>query len=89
MIVHEAASAFVAIIDGAKAAVQLLAGLAAIVLCALPLCVGPGVRATRKGLRARLSHEQPHPAPEPQPAPKRRPVPPWAHNEPYDYEDAA
>lgn len=89
MTVHDAAVAFVAVYDGAKAAVQLLAGLAAIVLCALPLCVGPGVRAARKGLRGRLSHEQPLPAPEPQPAPKRRPVPSWAHTEPYDYKDAA
>lgn len=89
MIVHDAAVAVTAVIAAAVAMVQLAAGLAAIVLCALPLCVGPGVRAARRGLRARLSREQPQPAPEPQPAPQRRPMPSWAHTEPYDHEDAA
>ena len=39
----------------------------------------------RAGLRGELPPQAP---PEPQ-ARKRRPVPSWAHNEPYDYDEAA
>jgi hypothetical protein len=48
VIVHDAASAFVALIHAVFAWAAVLAGVAAMVLCAVPLCVAPGVRAVRK-----------------------------------------
>ncbi|REE62156.1 hypothetical protein BX257_4769 [Streptomyces sp. 3212.3] len=48
MIVHDAAAAFTAIIDGAVAWVQIFAGAAAITLCALAPLFAPGVKATAR-----------------------------------------
>jgi hypothetical protein len=89
VIVHDAATAFLTVINAALAWVQVLAGAAAIVLCAIPLCVAPGAKAARSLLNARMSAEHASRAPEVHPRPKRRPVPSWAHTEPYDYEEAA
>lgn len=80
--VHDMAAVFVVVVAAAFAWVQVLAGVAAMVLCAVPLCVAPGVRAARSRLGARVTAEQPTQAPEPQPAYKRRSVPSWAHTEP-------
>jgi hypothetical protein len=90
VILHDAATAFITVIDTALLWVQVLAGAAAMVLCALPLCVAPGVKAARRALDARRSAEHAPQAPaEPTSAVKRRPVPSWAHTEPYDYNEAA
>lgn len=97
MIVHDAAVAVTAVIAAAVAWVQVLAGLAAIVLCALPLCVGPGVRAVRArrgrqtaaGTPQGSSGDSSDAATTPSPARGRtaRPVPSWAHTD--DIEEAA
>lgn len=89
MILHDAATLFVTVIDRAVLTVQLLAFVACVaVLAAAPL-VAPGVKASRRRLYARLAAEHAPQAPRPQPGPKRRPVPSWAHTEPYDYDEAA
>lgn len=89
MLIHDAASAFVAVITAAPAWVQVLAGFAAMVLCAVPLCIAPGVKAARSRLRARLTASHASQAPEPHPSPKRRPVPSWARTDPRRYDNAA
>ncbi|MGW1158444.1 hypothetical protein ACWD5Q_06625 [Streptomyces sp. NPDC002513] len=88
MIVHDAAEAFTDLIAAAVAWVQILAGLAAIVLCALPLCVAPAVRAARRAVarpswaRGRILARI---------IARRTRTTPWAHTQPLDrdYEEAA
>lgn len=99
VIVHDAATAFVAVIHAARLWVQLLAGFAAMVLCALPLCIAPSVKAWRgrrgpqegrgasQGLTrgSRVAEDAPKP-------PQRRtarPTPSWAHTDHHDTREAA
>lgn len=96
MLIHEAAVAFVAVIDAALLWVQALAGASAFVFCVVAFVAfgsgpfaGSAVEAARSRLRARLTASRVSQAPEPHPSPKRRSVPSWAHTEPYDYDEAA
>ena len=96
MIVHDAASAFVAVIHAATALVQVLAGFAAMVLCALPLCIAPSVKAWRSRRGPQAGRGAPQTAScdsrvaehAPKPSQRRtgRPAPSWARTEPHDYE---
>lgn len=96
MIVHDAAVAFVALITAAVAWVQVLAGFAAMVLCAVPLCIAPSVKAFRARRGPQEGRGAPHGpsrgtrvaehAPKPPQRRSGRPVPSWAHTEPHDYE---
>lgn len=78
MIVHDAATTFITLIDQAVLIVQASAAAAAFTLCVLAFAVGPLVAPTARAARRAL----------PRPA-RRRPVPSWAHTEPYDYDEAA
>ncbi|MGW2692377.1 hypothetical protein ACWC3Y_11005 [Streptomyces sp. NPDC001296] len=92
MIIHDAATAWLALIHAAVAWVQILAGLAAIVLCALPLCLAPAVKAVRRRatgpswargrLDARFLARRRTRAPHARTAP-------WVHTQPRDYGEAA
>jgi hypothetical protein len=78
VILHDAATLFVTIIDRAVLTVQLLAGAAAFVLCVVAFAAGPLIAPTARAARRAAA------------APvRRRPVPSWAHTEPYDYDEAA
>ncbi|MGW3025836.1 hypothetical protein [Streptomyces sp. NPDC001221] len=86
MIIHDAATAWLAIIHAAAAWVQILAGLLAIVLCAASMLVAPAARAVRRRAtrpswargraRARIIA-------------RRTRTAPWVHTQPRDYEEAA
>ena len=92
MIIHEMATAFTAIIDTAVAWVKLLAGLLAIVLFTLALCVAPAQKTAprrapgpswRRGrTRARILARRRTRAPHARTAP-------WVHTQPRDYGEAA
>lgn len=78
MILHDAATAFITVIDTAFAWVEALAAAAVFVVCVVGLAAAPlFAPTTRRGLRR------------PAPPAARRPVPSWAHTEPYDYDEAA
>ena len=94
MIVHDAATLFVTVIDRAFLVVQVAAGLAAMVGCASFLLLPSGVKAARRGLSRRLPlADGPEVPPEPRDAHKpaqRRRVPSWAHTDHHhDLEEAA
>ncbi|MEU5596629.1 hypothetical protein [Streptomyces sp. NPDC020298] len=78
MIIHDAATLFVLIIDRAITAVETLAAAAAFVLCVVGFCLAPLIAPTARAVRRTA-----------RPEPRRRPVPSWAHTEPYDYDEAA
>lgn len=77
MIVHEAATTFVALYHALIGWLIFLGVFAAIVGCTAVACIAPGVRLWR-GRRKQPAAK----------TPKRR-VPSWAHTEPYEYEEAA
>lgn len=81
MILHDAAAAFITVIDAATAWVEGLAAALAFVLCVVAFAAGPliapAIRRTRRH------------TPTPVPAPARRPVPSWAHTQPHNYDEAA
>lgn len=102
MIVHDAATAAVTLIDTALLWVQALAAGAAFVLCVVLLALGPLVAPGVKALHPRRGAWRPLSPPHrasrdsrvtgtsPSPAQRRtRPVPSWAHTEPYTYEETA
>lgn len=93
MIVHDAATAAVTLIDTAILWAQALAAGAAfvflVVAWSVALCGAPRVKAARNHLNARVTPERTPRAPEPTRAAKRRHTPAWAHTEPYTYEEAA
>lgn len=100
MLIHDAATAFTAVITAAIAWVQILAGAAAIVLCALPLCIAPGVRAVHARRAAQQARTAPHTvsrAPRATGSPERPAggraacrTPAWAHADHHDdYRKAA
>lgn len=77
MIIHDAATTFTTVIGAAFAWVETLAAAIVFVACVGGLAAAPLIApTTRRGIR--------RPAP-----PVRRPVPSWAHTEPYDYDAAA
>lgn len=77
MILHDAATAFITVITAAFAWVETLAAAVVFVVCVVGLAAAPlFAPTTRRGIR------RPAPA-------ARRPVPSWAHTEPYDYDEAA
>jgi hypothetical protein len=83
VLIHDAATLFVTIIDRAVLTVQLLAGAAAFVLCVVAFAAGPLIAPTARALRRAAVR------PTATAHVRRRPVPSWAHTEPYDYEEAA
>jgi hypothetical protein len=95
VIVHDAASAFLAVIHAALLWVQVAAGAAAMLLCAVPLLLPPAARAVQRRVtrpvwarkrfgarwyaRRRVRGAQARTAP----------LPPWAHTDHHRYEEAA
>ncbi|MEU8968108.1 hypothetical protein AB0D11_02335 [Streptomyces monashensis] len=76
MILHDAATTFITVIDTAFVWVEMLAAALAFTVCVAGFAAAPlFAPTTRRGIR--------RPA-----APGRR-VPSWAHTEPYDYEEVA
>lgn len=89
VLIHDAAVAFVALINAAVAWVMALAFTVIVIGWAGTLTGAWAVKTARSRLCASVSAEQPSEAPESIRTRKRRPVPSWAHTEPYDYDEAA
>ncbi|MEV6833528.1 hypothetical protein AB0N17_03185 [Streptomyces sp. NPDC051133] len=81
MILHDAATAWLDLINAAVLWVETFAAAAAFTLCVVGFCLGPLIApAARTVCRAVVLPAAPA---------RRRPVPSWAHTEPYDYDEAA
>lgn len=95
MLIHDAVSAAVAVWHALLGWLIVTGVVAGIAGTAAVACIAPGVKAARRGLRARVSHEQPasdsSPATTPQrrTEPRPRAVPSWAHTDHHRYEEAA
>ncbi|MFE9448335.1 hypothetical protein [Streptomyces sp. NPDC006739] len=81
MIVHDAAAAFITIITAATTWIEGLAAALVFVLAVIAFAAAPLIAPTTRAAR--------RPADQPAVPARQRPVPSWAHTQPYDYDEAA
>ncbi|MGW2550656.1 hypothetical protein [Streptomyces sp. NPDC001635] len=91
MIVHDAATAFTAIVDAATAWVEALAAAGAFVLCVAAFLAGPLAAQAALTIRRRVAgpswaRSRRHARAI---ARRTRQLPLWAHTQPHDYDEAA
>jgi hypothetical protein len=98
VILHDAATAFITLIDTALMWARLAGAALAFVLCVIAFAIGPLIapharRGARRGSRAphslSIDSNTTEDAPKPPQRRTARPAPSWAHTEPYTYEEAA